>query len=110
MIDGTSYMHLVTDNQFRLEMDADYTFDVVFIKGTSLQNTSADAVSVRYAAGTLHVIGMNAGDRLDIYDIAGNYVRTSEVADTNVSDLADGCYLVKVTTGNTIKTVKFIKK
>lgn len=110
MIDGTSYMHLVTDNQFRFEMDADYTFDVVFIKGTSLQNTSADAVSVRYAAGTLHVIGMNAGDRLDIYDIAGNYVRTSEVADTNVSDLADGCYLVKVTTGNTIKTVKFIKK
>lgn len=110
MIDGTSYMHLVTDNQFRFEIDTDYTFDVVFIKGTSLQNTSADAVSVRYAAGTLHVIGMNAGDRLDIYDIAGNYVRTSEVADTNVSDLADGCYLVKVTAGNTIKTVKFIKK
>lgn len=110
MIDGTSYMHLVTDNQFRFEIDTDYTFDVVFIKVTSLQNTSADAVSVRYAAGTLHVIGMNAGDKLDIYDIAGNYVRTSEVADTNVSDLADGCYLVKVTTGNTIKTVKFIKK
>lgn len=110
MIDGTSYMQFVTDNKFRFEIDADYTFDVVFIKSTSLQNTSADAISVRYAAGTLHVTGLNAGDRLDIYDIAGNYVRTSEVAETNVSDLADGCYLVKVTAGNTIKTVKFIKK
>lgn len=109
--DGEPLFGEVINNKYDLGfIDADYTYEVSFIKGTSLQNTSADAVSVRYAAGTLHVIGMNAGDRLDIYDIAGNYVRTSEVADTNVSDLADGCYLVKVTTGNTIKTVKFIKK
>lgn len=111
LFDGESLFEDVVDNKYDFSnIDDNYTFDVVFIKGTSLQNTSADAVSVRYAAGTLHVIGMNTGDRLDIYDIAGNYVRTSEVADTNVSDLADGCYLVKVTTGNTIKTVKFIKK
>lgn len=109
-LEGTSYIQHVADGKFIFEIDGDYTFDVVFSQITSLQNNPADAVAVRYAAGTLQVTGMNAGDRLDIYDVAGNYVRTSEEADTNVSDLANGCYLVKVTTGNSVKTVKFIKR
>lgn len=109
-LDGTSYIQHVADGKFIFEIDADYTFDVVFSQITSLQNNTADAVTVRYAAGTLQVTGMNTGDRLDIYDVAGNYVRTSEEAATNVSDLANGCYLVEVTAGNTVKTVKFIKR
>lgn len=109
-LDGASYIQHVADGKFVFEMDADYTFNVAFSQITSLHNTSADAVTVRYAAGTLHITGMNAGDRLDIYDVAGNYVRTSEEADTNVSDLTNGCYLVKVTAGNKVKTVKFIKR
>lgn len=109
-LNGTSYIQDVTDSQYVFEMNDDFTIDVVFSLITSLHNTSANAVTVRYAAGTLQVTGMNAGDRLDIYDVAGNYVRTSEEAATNVSDLANGCYLVKVTAGNTVKTVKFIKR
>lgn len=109
-LDGASYIQHVADGKFVFEMDADYTFNVAFSQITSLHNTSADAVTVRYTEGALQITGMNAGDRLDIYDVAGNYVRTSEEANTNVSDLANGCYLVKVTAGNTVKTVKFIKR
>ena len=58
----------------------------------------------------LYVEGMNAGDKLDIYDITGKYIETSTLAATNVIDLANGCYLVRISLGNTIKTVKFIKR
>lgn len=100
----------IIDDQFNFIADEDYTFDVVFTKITSLQNTSEDAVSVRYESGMLYVEGMNAGDKLDIYDITGKYIETSTLAATNVTDLANGCYLVRISLGNTIKTVKFIKR
>lgn len=108
--DGDSMFEDIIDNQFNFIADEDYTFDVVFTKITSLQNTSEDAVSVRYESGMLYVEGMNAGDKLDIYDITGKYIETSTLAATNVTDLANGCYLVRISLGNTIKTVKFIKR
>ena len=108
--DGDSMFEDIIDNQFNFIADEDYTFDVVFTKITSLQNTSEDAVSVRYESGMLYVEGMNAGGKLDIYDITGKYIETSTLAATNVTDLANGCYLVRISLGNTIKTVKFIKR
>lgn len=109
--EGESLLESVTENVFDFSnVDEDYTFDVVFTKITSLQNTSEDAVSVRYESGMLYVDGMNAGDKLDIYDITGKYIETSTLAATNVTDLANGCYLVRISLGNTIKTVKFIKR
>lgn len=108
--DGDSMFEDIIDDQFNFIADEDYTFDVVFTKITSLQNTSEDAVSVRYESGMLYVEGMNAGDKLDIYDITGKYIETSTLAATNVTDLANGCYLVRISLGNTIKTVKFIKR
>ena len=96
----------LVDNQFIFTIDDDYTFDVIFSKITSVRNTSEEAVSIRYESGELYVQGMNAGDKLDIYDITGKYIRTS----TDVADLADGCYLVRVSLGNAVKTAKFIKR
>ena len=87
-----------------------YTFDVIFSKITSVRNTSEEAVSIRYESGELYVQGMNAGDKLDIYDITGKYIRTSTISKTDVADLADGCYLVRVSLGNAVKTAKFIKR
>ena len=87
----------------------DVVIAVSFNKPTSINNTSAETVVVRYESGILYVDGMNTGDKLDIYDITGNYVRTSVVPETNVSDLVSGCYLAKVSIGNMVKTVKFIK-
>ncbi len=110
-LDGESLINEVIANKYDLGyIDADYTYEVSFVNLTSIHNTSADAVIVRYESGMLYVNGMNAGDKLDIYDITGNYIRTSATAETNVSDLANGCYLVRVSAGNSIKTVKIIKR
>lgn len=110
-LDGQSLMDQVIGNKYDLGyIDNDYTYEVLFVDPTSIHNTSAETVNVRCESGTLHVDGMNAGDKLDIYNITGSYIRTSVTAKTDVSDLADGCYLVKVSTGNTVKTVKFIKR
>lgn len=88
----------------------DMVITVSFAKPTSINGTSIEAIVVRYESGMLYVDGMNAGDKLDIYDITGNYVRTSAVPETNISGLADGYYLAKVSIGNMVKTVKFIKR
>ena len=110
IFDGDSMFDDLVDNQFIFTVDDDYTFDVIFSKITSVRNTSEEAVSIRYESGELYVQGMNAGDKLDIYDITGKYIRTSTISKTDVADLADGCYLVRVSLGNTVKTAKFIKR
>ena len=47
---------------------------------------------------------------LCIYNLTGKPVRTATETVVDVADLAKGCYLVKVTTAEAEKTVKFIKK
>ena len=110
IFDGDSMFDDLVDNQFIFTIDDDYTFDVIFSKITSVRNTSEEAVSIRYESGELYVQGMNAGDKLDIYDITGKYIRTSTISKTDVAELADGCYLVRVSLGNAVKTAKFIKR
>ncbi len=109
--EGESLFEDVIDNKYDFtNIDDNYTFDVIFTKITSIYDTSAEPISVRYKSGTLYVDEMNVGDRLDIYNITGSYIRTSVIAKTDVSDLPNGCYLVKVSIGNVVKTVKFIKR
>jgi hyaluronoglucosaminidase len=110
IFDGDSMFDDLTDKQFIFIVDEDYIFDVIFSKITSERDTPEEVVSIRYESGALYVQGMNTGDRLDIYDIAGNNVRTSGMFQTDVTDLTDGYYLVRVSLGNTVKTVKFIKR
>lgn len=110
-LDGQSLMEEVMANKYDLGyIDGDYTYEVLFVNPTSLHNTSAETVNVRYESGALYVDGMSAGDKLDIYNITGSFVKTSVTAKTDVSNLPNGCYLVKVSIGNTVKTVKFIKR
>ncbi|MEQ2513031.1 T9SS type A sorting domain-containing protein [Barnesiella intestinihominis] len=47
---------------------------------------------------------------VNIYNLTGKLVRTATETMINVTDLAKGCYLVKVTTAEAEKIVKFIKK
>ena len=104
-------MEEVMANKYDLGyIDGDYTYEVLFVNPTSLHNTSAETVNIRYESGALYVDGMSAGDKLDIYNITGSFVKTSVTAKTDVSNLPNGCYLVKVSIGNTVKTVKFIKR
>jgi len=43
-----------------------------------------------------------------IYDLTGKLVKVTEEAPVNIADLAKGCYIVKITMGNTDKAMKFM--
>ena len=90
----------------------DYTFEAYFTydPGTGIAENDREAISARYANGVLHVEGVTEGEfELCIYNLTGKPVRTATET-VDVADLAKGCYLVKITTAEAEKTVKFIKK
>lgn len=90
-----------------------YTFEAYFTydPGTGIAENDREAISARYANGVLHVEGVTEGEfELCIYNLTGKPVRTATETVVDVADLAKGCYLVKVTTAEAEKTVKFIKK
>lgn len=90
----------------------DYTFEAYFTydPGTGIAENDREAISARYANGVLHVEGVTEGEfELCIYNLTGKPVRTATETVVDVADLAKGCYLVKITTAEAEKTVKFIK-
>lgn len=91
----------------------DYTFEAYFTydPGTGIAENDREAISARYANGVLHVEGVTEGEfELCIYNLTGKPVRTATETVVDVADLAKGCYLVKITTAEAEKVVKFIKK
>ncbi len=91
----------------------DYTFEAYFTydPGSGIEENDREAISARYANGVLHVEGVTEGEfELCIYNLTGKPVRTATETVVDVADLAKGCYLVKITTAEAEKTVKFIKK
>lgn len=91
----------------------DYTFEAYFAydSGTGIVENDREAISARYVSGVLHVEGVTEGEfEVNIYNLTGKLVRTATETTVDVADLAKGCYLVKVTTAEAEKVVKFIKK
>lgn len=90
-----------------------YTFEAYFTydPGTGIAENDREAISARYVSGVLHVEGVTEGEfEVNIYNLTGKLVRTATETTVDVADLAKGCYLVKVTTAEAEKVVKFIKK
>lgn len=90
-----------------------YTFEAYFTydPGTGIAENDREAISARYVSGVLHVEGVTDGEfEVNIYNLTGKLVRTATETTVDVADLAKGCYLVKVTTAEAEKVVKFIKK
>lgn len=121
MYDPTSFgaiMELTLDenNSYTMPVEqfvGDYTFEAYFTydPGTGIAENDREAISARYANGVLHVEGVTEGEfELCIYNLTGKPVRTATETVVDVADLAKGCYLVKITTAEAEKTVKFIKK
>ena len=121
MYGPTSYgaiMELTLDenNSYTMPVEqfvGDYTFEAYFTydPGTGIAENDREAISARYANGVLHVEGVTEGEfELCIYNLTGKPVRTATETVVDVADLAKGCYLVKITTAEAEKTVKFIKK
>lgn len=107
---------LASDNSYTMPAEqfvGNYTFEAYFTydPGTGIAENDREAISARYASGVLHVEGVTEGGfEVNIYNLTGKLVRTSTETVVNVADLAKGCYLVKVTTAEAEKVVKFIKK
>lgn len=77
----------------------------------TMAENDREAISARYVSGVLQVEGVTEGEfEVNIYNLTGKLVRTAIETMINVTDLAKGCYLVKVTTAEAEKIVKFIKK
>ena len=90
-----------------------YTFEAYFVYDpeTGIAENDREAISARYVSGVLHVEGVTDGEfEVNIYNLTGKLVRTATETTVDVADLAKGCYLVKVTTAEAEKVVKFIKK
>lgn len=121
MYDPTSFgaiMELTLDenNSYTMPVElfvGDYTFEAYFTYDpeTGMAENDREVISARYANGVLHVEGVTEGEfELCIYNLTGKLVRTATETVVDVADLAKGCYLVKVTTTEAEKVVKFIKK
>lgn len=113
---GAIKLTLDENNSYTMPVEqfvGDYTFEAYFTydPGTGIAENDREAISARYANGVLHVEGVTEGEfELCIYNLTGKPVRTATETVVDVADLAKGCYLVKITTAEAEKTVKFIKK
>ena len=107
---------LVSDNSYTMPAEqfvGNYTFEAYFVYDpeTGIAENDREAISARYVSGVLHVEGVTDGEfEVNIYNLTGKLVRTATETTVDVDDLAKGCYLVKVTTAEAEKVVKFIKK
>ena len=114
--DAIMELTLDENNSYTMPVEqfvGDYTFEAYFTydPGTGIAENDREAISARYANGVLHVEGVTEGEfELCIYNLTGKPVRTATETVVDVADLAKGCYLVKITTAEAEKTVKFIKK
>ncbi|MBK5214841.1 MAG: T9SS type A sorting domain-containing protein [Flavobacteriaceae bacterium] len=95
-----------------------YIDDVTLFKGEITQSTndfeaSKFSVFPNPVKDVLNIKSANAVDNVTVYDILGKVVlqeNPGTISPTiNMSDLATGSYLVKVTIGNASKTVKVLK-
>lgn len=107
---------LASDNSYTMPAEqfvGNYTFEAYFVYDpeTGIAENDREAISARYVSGVLHVEGVTDGEfEVNIYNLTGKLVRTAIETTVDVADLAKGCYLVKVTTAEAEKVVKFIKK
>jgi len=90
-----------------------YTTSVQTLLATSEVNTSKNDFNI-YPNPVKDILYIQSKDEIikaEIYDAAGRILNTTEVKNNavNVSDLAKGNYIIKVSTKNKTLTLKFIK-
>lgn len=106
-----SLLDQISNNVYEVgALTSAHFYYVTFTTSVGIDNESIDAVSIYYNAGMLYANGLNEEATLAIYDLAGKLVKVATEAPVNVSDLANGCYIVKVKMNNAEKVVKFIKR
>lgn len=106
-----SLLDQINDNVYEIgALNSDLTYHVTFTTIVGIDEESLDALSIYYQAGMLYANGIGENATLAIYNLTGKLVKVAHEAPVNVSDLSNGCYIVKVTMNNAEKYVKFIKR
>jgi len=111
LLGGVDFFSLMTDSD-----NTYYVDDAYFAQGTvGVEDFTADNFSVypNPVRDFLNISTKTAVDQVTVYDILGKVVLTSQPGTispkVDMSALSSGAYLVKVTIGNSSKTIKVIK-
>ena len=108
---GESLLDQISDNIYEIgAIDSNHTYNVTFGTIVGIDKENIKSISLYYQDGILYVNGIDANTTIAIYNLTGKLVKVTEETPVNVADLTKGCYIVKITMGNTDKAMKFIKK
>lgn len=108
---GESLLDQISNNIYEIgAIDSNHTYNITFGTIVGIDKESIKSISLYYQTGILYVSGIDENATIAIYDLTGKLVKVTEEAPVNIADLAKGCYIVKITMGNTDKAMKFIKK
>lgn len=106
----TSLLNQIQSNVYNIgRLTGNHIYNVKFSAISDIDE-AIDALSIYCNAGMLYVNGLSENATIEIYDITGKLVKVAHEAPVNVSDLYNGCYIVKVAMNNAEKVVKFIKR
>ena len=106
----TSLLNQFQSNVYNIgRLTGNHIYNVKFSAISGIDE-AIDALSIYCNAGMLYVNGLGENATIEIYDIIGKLVKVAHEAPVNVSDLYNGCYIVKVAMDNAEKVVKFIKR
>ena len=108
---GESLLDQISNNIYEIgAIDSNHTYNITFGTIVGIDKESMKSISLYYQTGILYVNGIDENATIAIYDLTGKLVKVTEEAPINIANLTKGCYIVKITMGNTDKAMKFIKK